>query len=47
MANKNKLVALSPRQDSFIRAEAERLGITTTEVIRRILDAALEVKNGV
>lgn len=38
----NKLVLLTEPQEIWLRAEAARLGISVSELIRRILDAARE-----
>ena len=40
----NKLIALTKDQFAWIQAEAHRLGITQVEVIRRLIDRAMEGK---
>lgn len=38
-------VPLTTPQDAYLRAEAERLGISIADVIRRIIDAYRESKS--
>jgi hypothetical protein len=36
-----KIVALTPSQATWLRKEAARLGISETEVLRRLVDKAM------
>jgi hypothetical protein len=38
-------VPLTSPQDAYLRAEAERLGVSIAEVIRRIIDSYRESKS--
>jgi hypothetical protein len=38
MSMKRQMVSLTKPQNEFLAAEAERLGITISDVIRRIID---------
>ena len=39
-----KIVALTDLQVTWIKSEAKRIGISETEVIRRLIDKAMESK---
>lgn len=39
-----KIVAITEQQAAWIKSEAKRLGISETEVIRRLIDKAMESK---
>lgn len=38
----SKMISLTQMQDVYLRAEADRLGISVADVIRRIVDAHRE-----
>ncbi len=42
MAMKAKMISVTPRQDVFLEEEAKRVGISSAEVIRRIIDAYMD-----
>ncbi len=39
-----KIIIITDAQVAWIKAEAKRLGISATEVIRRLIDKAMEPK---
>lgn len=37
---KRQIISMTPEQKTWVEAEAKRLGISITEVIRRLIDKA-------
>jgi hypothetical protein len=39
-----KIIAITPAQSAWMKSEAKRLGISETEVVRRLIDKAMGEK---